>query len=626
MDPVPTVPTSSTSASPAILLPPDSSPDPPPHIGMDFDTAEQARAFYCAYAGRVGFRVRNSKSFTSRVDDSVIMRRFVCSRQGRPSKKDPFDLTKKRRNRASSREGCHAMLQVNRRENGRWTISRFVQDHCHPFISSPSNSSPSSKNPKPLLLPGPTQALIPNPNSRHAQTGLGPGGGVAQSLLEYFKKMQAQNPNFFYAVQLDGNNCVGNLFWADSRARVVGLNFADSVRFDLSCKRSKKAVPFAALTGLNHHRELVIFGCAFMTDETEESFTWLFDTWRTLIGPHKPASITTCFDESIESAISRVFPNSRHRFCKKDIFNKCKENLSNLYTSDPGFKPELKRVVNGSETPDEFESGWKNLLERYNLNEDLWLGFLFTIRHKWVPAFLTNSFFGEILKNEKFETMQKFFQKNSITTTTLRDLVSQFDKAMWIQYEREIQMDRVTGQTRPIMRTGFPMEKQASEFYTKIIFDAFQEELVEASCLFPEKFEESGPICKFHVFKFENRSDFHTVIYNSSDKILSCDCLKFEFCGIQCRHVFKVLVASGELLLPELYLLKRWGRNAKSEGLFCNYSDLWVEDLCRDATRLAEEGSTCQSVYKAARSALSKAIMEVLKAKGLCSSVGSRVL
>ena len=83
-----------------------------PMLGMEFDSPDGARAFYSAYAQQVGFRVRNSKSFTSRVDDTVIMRRFVCSKQGRPTKKDPFDLTKKRRNRVSSREGCTAMMQV----------------------------------------------------------------------------------------------------------------------------------------------------------------------------------------------------------------------------------------------------------------------------------------------------------------------------------------------------------------------------------------------------------------------------------------------------------------------------------------------------------------------------------
>ncbi|KAJ4766783.1 FAR1-related sequence 3 [Rhynchospora pubera] len=581
-----------------------------PRVGMEFDSPDTARSFYCAHAERVGFRVRNSKSFTSRVDDAVIMRRFVCSRQGRPSKKDPFDLTKKRRNRTSSREGCRAMLQVNRRENGCWCVSRFVLEHCHP-LGLVTDLSPMKKLPTKPGVPLLTVPVLAPPR----QNGLGPGGGVAQSLLEYFKRMQSDNPAFFYAIHLDRNNCIGNVFWADSRARMAYNYFGDAVSFDMTCKRNKRAVPFVAFTGFNHHRQLINFGCAFMTEESEESFAWLFDTWRTLMSDHKPTSITTCYSESVETAVSGVFPDVKQRFCQRNIFSCLKERLSDVYSSNPGFKPELKHVVKGSETPSEFESGWRSLLERYNLTENCWLGFFYNIRHKWVPAFVRDSFFGEVFEDIKPENMQKFFQRNSITTTTLRDLVTQFDKAMACQYEKELQADVLTTQARPVMRTASPMEKQASEFYTRTIFEIFQEELVESSSFFTESFEEQGPISKYRVVRYDDANNFHVVTYNPSEKILSCNCLKFEYKGIQCCHALRVLIASGELLLPESYFLKRWGRNAKANEFYLNLASDWVNDLCRDAIRLAEEGATCQAVYKAAKSALCKALQDVRYAK-----------
>uniref|UniRef100_A0A0E0ME92 FAR1 domain-containing protein n=1 Tax=Oryza punctata TaxID=4537 RepID=A0A0E0ME92_ORYPU len=104
-----------------------------PEAGMEFASPEEARAFYCAYAARAGFRVRSSKSFASRIDDAIIMRRFVCTRQGLPSRKDTLlDASKKRRNRASARAACPAMLQVNRRPSSRWLVSRCTyNDHVH---------------------------------------------------------------------------------------------------------------------------------------------------------------------------------------------------------------------------------------------------------------------------------------------------------------------------------------------------------------------------------------------------------------------------------------------------------------------------------------------------------------
>lgn len=352
-----------------------------------------------------------------------------------------------------------------------------------------------------------------------------------------------------------------------------------------------------------------------MTEESEESFTWLFDTWRTLMSCHKPTSITTCYNDSMEAAVSRVFPDVKHRFCQRDIFSHLKEKISDVYASNPDFKPELKRVVKGSETPNQFESGWGSLLERYNLTENVWLGFFYNVRHKWVPAYLKDTFFGDVSDDIKPETMQKFFQRNSITTTTLRDLVTQFDKAMVYQYEKEIQADALTIQARPIMKTPSPMEKQASEFYTRTIFEIFQKELVESSGFFAENFEEQGPICKYRVVRFSDTNNLHMVNYNQSEKNLTCNCLRFENTGILCCHALRVFISAGELLMPEGYYLKRWGRNAKGNPLYLNLASNWVDDLCRDAIRLAEEGATCQAVYKVAKSALCKALQDVRSAK-----------
>ncbi|CAL9096825.1 unnamed protein product [Musa acuminata var. zebrina] len=591
-----------------------------PAMGMEFDSPDAARAFYSAYAERVGFRIRNSKSFTSRVDDTVIMRRFVCSKQGRPTKKDPFDLTKKRRNRTSSREGCNAMLQVNRRENGRWAISRCVLDHCHPLGVIPKQSPAVQKK----LAKKPWELLV-SPATEPQQSGLGPGGGVAQSLLEYFKRMQAENPAFFYAIQVDRNNCVSNVFWADARARMAYSYFGDAVVFDMTCKKNKRMVPFATFTGFNHHRQLIVFGCAFMTDESEASFTWLFETWLGLMSGRRPVSFITAYNESMAVAASKVFLNVRHRFCKRDIFGKCKDKLSGVYLIHPSFKAEFKKCVNECESVEEFDSCWRSLIDRYNLEDNMWMQALYAIRQKWIPLFFRGTFFGEFFGTPKLETMHKFFQRHSITTTTLRDLVSQFDKAMAGQYEKELQSDFDANHTRPVLRTPSPMEKQASEVYTKSIFDLFQEEFAGSSGFLKEKVAD-GVEYMYRVTKIEDASKAYMVTYNASNKHITCSCFMFEFSGILCRHVLGVLIVVSVLTLPDDYILRRWTKNAKSNGLSCEDRGLcqrnsrkalaWrCNDLCRDAIKFAEEGATSAVIYKVAKGALQKAFAEVLATK-----------
>ena len=55
--------------------------------------------------------------------------------------------------------------------------------------------------------------------------------------------------------------------------------FGDVVTFDTTYKRNKYDMPFAPFTGLNHHCQSILFGCALLQDETEQTFVWLFETW-----------------------------------------------------------------------------------------------------------------------------------------------------------------------------------------------------------------------------------------------------------------------------------------------------------------------------------------------------------
>lgn len=74
--------------------------------------------FYIAYASQVGFSVRISKSRHSRNDESIIMRRFVCSKEDFHNKKQNYDTGKRERSHATIREGCHAMIEVTQKYYG----------------------------------------------------------------------------------------------------------------------------------------------------------------------------------------------------------------------------------------------------------------------------------------------------------------------------------------------------------------------------------------------------------------------------------------------------------------------------------------------------------------------------
>ena len=79
----------------------------------------------------------------------------------------------------------------------------------------------------------------------------------------------------------------------DARSRLTYQYFGDVVTFDTTYKTNKYSMPFAPFTGLNHHYQSILFGCALLQDEYEASFIWLFETWLEAMNGKMPVSIIT---------------------------------------------------------------------------------------------------------------------------------------------------------------------------------------------------------------------------------------------------------------------------------------------------------------------------------------------
>nr|CAD1819725.1 unnamed protein product [Ananas comosus var. bracteatus] len=255
-----------------------------PEVGMEFESDEAAKTFYNEYARRLGFPFRVGRSRRSKgVEEVLIMKRFVCSKEGVYRKKTSGECTRKRE-RISMREGCKAMMEVVRDSN-RWVISKLEKNHNHHLGTCSRVGYLRARgfidnSDKATIVASDAMALF-------RQNAFGEGGD-AQGLLDYFKKMQAENPNFFYAIQVENNSCVTNAFWADARARTAYRYFGDAVTFDTTYKKNKYMMPFVTFSGVNHHLQPVIFGCALLVDETEFSFIWLFETWLAAMGGQAP--------------------------------------------------------------------------------------------------------------------------------------------------------------------------------------------------------------------------------------------------------------------------------------------------------------------------------------------------
>jgi hypothetical protein len=130
--------------------------------------------------------------------------------------------------------------------------------------------------------------------------------------VEYFKERRDENPNFFFATQLDSDNVVIGLFWVDGRTRMLYNRYNDFVFFDTTFCTNRYNLPFAPIVGINNHTQTIVLGCALLPDETEKTFRWFFERWMMAMDSMAPVNIMTDQHKAIGLAIDNMFPNSIH--------------------------------------------------------------------------------------------------------------------------------------------------------------------------------------------------------------------------------------------------------------------------------------------------------------------------
>ncbi|XP_074318723.1 protein FAR1-RELATED SEQUENCE 5-like [Silene latifolia] len=132
-------------------------------------------------------------------------------------------------------------------------------------------------------------------------------GGDAATLINVLTSRQAEEPGFFFRVQFNEEGRFSNIFWRDAMMREDYLLYRDVIIFDTTYRTNRYNLICGAFVGINNHWSNVMFGCAFLSNENQESFEWLFKVFNESMGDEiLPISIFTDQDQAIANAIKEV--------------------------------------------------------------------------------------------------------------------------------------------------------------------------------------------------------------------------------------------------------------------------------------------------------------------------------
>ncbi|WOL12455.1 protein FAR1-RELATED SEQUENCE 5-like isoform X1 [Canna indica] len=558
-----------------------------PETDMEFESEDRAYEFYNKYAGQVGFSVRKSSSGKSS-ENVTRSRTFVCSRQG--FRKDKKGAKEVKRPRPETRIGCPARMTIKITPNGKYRVTEFIADHNHQpappstthmlrsqritielqateaDLSDDSGTTPKSANEAaPRLIGGPRNVrFLPADykNNLRSKRMKAMQMGDAGAVLKYLQSMQLDDPSFFYAIQVDEDDKLTNIFWADAKSIADFKCFGDVLCLDMTYKINGYGRPLVPFLGVNHHKQTTIFGAALLYDESVESFKWLFETFKIGMRGKQPKTILTDQSMAMINAIAMVWPGTNYRQCVWHVYQNAVKHLNHVFQGSKTFSKDFCKCIYEYEEEGEFLLAWSAMLEKYDLRNNEWLGKLLEDREKWALPYGRDIFCADIKTTLQTESLSSMLKKYLSPQLDLLSFFKQYERVLDEHRYAELQADFHASQSFPRIPPS-KLLRQAANMYTPVVFEIFRKEFEMFMDCMLFSCGEDDTISEYRVAVTEQPKEHH-VRFDSRDCSAYCSCKNFEFTGIQCCHVLKVLDFRNIKELPLKYFLKRWKKDAKS--------------------------------------------------------------
>nr|KAJ0184667.1 hypothetical protein LSAT_V11C900470530 [Lactuca sativa] len=436
-----------------------------PIIKHKYPSDDAIEDMYKRYACAAGFDVRKSTNKKKR--KIVYIKYLLCNREGFPntSPVDTLDpkISKIKRRVDTSRTGCKAHIRFKFfHGTTNWLLYEFEEKHNYPLLSRDNmlfsrHHRQLDDTKKSFILTMSNQnigatiahrlytsilrgykfvgGLIDDFKKYMRDLNCFIGGSDTQMLVDKLNNRKENVKNFSFDYRLNA------LFWADETSKINYKEFGDFYMYHMV---------FVHFTRIDNHKRCVTFVAGLLSTEDTDSYIWLLKSFPKAFGK-QPLLVLSDQDPAMKKAIETVFPESIHRLCMWHITSKLPLKVSLNIFNNPEFRKNFNFLIwNYRLEGDDFEVGWKSLLNEYKLTDNKWLDDMHGLIHFWFKH---------------------------VPLLGLMRTTSHFEIAMEKQRLAQSSFDFKTNDKHPTMRTPFEIERNASMFYTRTVFRQVQNEM-----------------------------------------------------------------------------------------------------------------------------------------------------
>ncbi|KAL4278814.1 hypothetical protein GQ457_03G033600 [Hibiscus cannabinus] len=515
---------------------------------LKWASIEECIEFYYTYAKVKGFGVRKGTSVKSRTDGHLILKTLMCHKQGARCEKWNNLPTRRRVVKPISRVGCLARIQFKYHEQYKiWKVQKFHAEHNHEMV-------------KPKHVPY-IRSFRKISDANQVKISSMHNSGIAPNrMMQSFVNEASSLENVGF-IQKDLYNFVDKIKREEAKdgdAEMVMAylyEFGQVLVFDTTYKCNAYNKPFVVLVGVNHHRNTVVFGCALIVNEKEDTYVWVLEQLIAAGDGYKPLTVITDRDKAMANAISKAW---KELVCKHDCQDK--KRAKDLY-------------------------------------ED---------KEKWAEAYMQGDFYA--VKNFNFscapmrstqrcESMHRTLKSLLDRKVMLYRFVNYYHKELDSLRWEEGRQDYKTINEQPVCDGVLTsLKRHASRVYTRNCFTTLCKEMSYEGYYLVKKCLPHDGRMLYWLEHGERDGSWYVVARDTNHNTMRC-CMKLESVGFPCRHMFAVLKYEKAKEIPQGCILKRWTIHAKNTvELKKNDTDIEGDNPAAIEARYANLASFCMNI------------------------------
>ena len=570
-----------------------------------FKSLGEAYIFYNQYAYERGFSVRkDSLKYSKGPEGTKRLRKYLCARAGKRQAKLCTMEGRTRRLRGETRCFCdaHITLKLDK-ERDVWYVSSFNDDHSHvlarpdevTFLRS-HNQIKEYQKAEILTMAGAGirkhmiyDQLVSRYGS-YAKAGFGRkklynmcyrekmkllAQGDADTAIGIMMTRKERDPDFFFEHTVDDEGRLKNIFWCDSQSRRDYVDYGDVTVFDSTYRMNRYGMPFIPFVGLNNHRCTTVFGCALVSDETEDTYVWLLQTFLRAHCQKRPRSVITDGDAAMIKAIRKVLSEVWHRLCSWHIEKNMQKHLHHKSLK------EFRSLLYYATSKKVFEERWAAFTAKWQSEKTkTWLRRMYKKKRLWAASYLSGGFFLGMRSNQRSESLNSCLHLHLDSGMTIVDMIVHYENCIVRLRENEAHDDYTNSQTVPVpvLDECKDIEKSAAREFTAANFYILQEDMKKARELEVLERLRGADTHRFILTWKENRDIRFTVDYTpgNSEETVKCSCRSMYRKGLPCKHILHVLIQLRLREIPKCLVLRRLSQVARGGLPVKRTSDLFA--------------------------------------------------